>query len=82
MTDSAPEKVENQRRPLNGPVRAHFFQVTKFNKFEPKMTAWRKMKGAKAYQEDSVQRFFYPCLQVHYGPVLEFLFLENDIMKN
>jgi len=55
MTDSAPEKVENQRRPLNGPVRAHFFQ----------------MKGAKAYQEDSVTVFWSPDETVIVGCVFD-----------
>jgi len=55
MTDSAPANREKAIRSLVGPVRAHCFQ----------------MKGAKAYQEDSVSVFWSPDETVVVGCVYD-----------
>jgi len=55
MTDSAPANREKVIRSLVGPVRAHCFQ----------------MKGAKAYQEDSVSVFWSPDETIVVGCVYD-----------
>jgi len=56
MADSIPKKrAEKPISPLNGPIRAHCFQ----------------MKGAKAYQEDSVSVFWSPDERMVVGCVYD-----------